>query len=403
MIWHRGAWRSEAEVEELKRGFGAAALLAAGAAAAVFATLLFAGCFEEPQAAPAAPEAAPPQVGAAVLAGLEQDVEQALAVWEVPGAAVVVVAHDHVLFSRGFGYRNLHREQPVTVRTLFRVSAVTPALASTLIATLVDDNQLEWDTRAGELSPELEAKVGDAELATILSRPESDAEAAVSPVEAPYLLASYAAAGRLQLTEAAGDDRAGFHHLMQRKLFGPAGMTMSALGNQLPAMSEDFATPYHRDESGRLTPLAFPELESQVPVGVASTAHDLARFLILHIQGGIAQSGKRVASPANLAETRKSRRPLEPADRALWPLAAEAGRGMGWVSFKLKNKGELFDGLNGGVEGFSVQLGFLPRSGIGLVILNNKDPSSGGVAFNAEVRDHFLSRLFGMEYPPPPG
>ncbi len=49
-----------------------------------------------------------------------------------------------------------------------------------------------------------------------------------------------------------------------------------------------------------------------------------------------------------------------------------------------------------------MQLGFLPKSGIGLVVLSNKDPSSGGVAFNAEVRDHFLARLFHTEYPPSP-
>ncbi len=97
---------------------------------------------------------------------------------------------------------------------------------------------------------------------------------------------------------------------MQRKIFGPGGMTMSALGNQLPAMSEDFATPTIATKAATSPRLAFPELESTTPIGVASTAHDMARFLILHIQGGIAQSGKRVASPTNLAETRKPRRDL---------------------------------------------------------------------------------------------
>ena len=366
---------------------------------------LLVGCDGEAPLAPTAVAEEPqPQVDPALLAGLQNDIEQALAFWEVPGAAVVVVAHDHVLYSRGFGYRNLEKEQLVSPRTLFRVAAATSAMTSTLIGTLVDDNQLEWDTPVAELSPTLAHQVGDIDLATLMSQPESDAEAAAAPLEPPYVFAARAAAGRLADSAdsfQSSDTKAGFHHLMQRKIFGPAGMTMTALGNQLPAMSEDFATPYHRDAEGRLAPLAFPELESTTPVGVASTATDMARFLILHIEGGIAQSGKRVASPTNLGETRKSRRELERSARALWPLAGTAGRGMGWVSLTLAFNGQRFDGFNGGVDGFSVQLGFLPKSGIGLVILNNKDPSSGGVAFNAEIRDRLLARLFHADYPPP--
>ena len=368
--------------------------------AACLAGVLLAGCEGEHAVSTAVAEEPLPSVDPAALAGLQQDVEQALVVWEVPGAAVVLVGHDHVLYSHGFGFRNLEKEQPITARTLFRVAAATPALASTLIGTLVDDNKLEWDTPISSLSPELAAEVGDLELADLMSRPESDAEAAVAASEPPYARAAFAAAGRLA-GAALGDEKSSFHHLMQRKIFGPAGMTMTALGNQLPAMSEDFATPYHRDELGKLASLAFPELESSKPIGAASTATDMARFLILHIQGGIAQSGKRVASPTNLAETRKPRRDLEKSARALWPLAGKAGRGMGWVTFELAWNGQTYQGFNGGADGFSVQLGFLEKSGIGLVVLNNKDPSSGGVAFNAEVRDRLLARLYHAEYPPP--
>ncbi len=360
--------------------------------------LLLGGCdSDQPVASVAAAEPSL-QVDAAVLSGLQHDIEQALVVWEVPGAAVVVVVHDHVLYSRGFGYRNLAKEQVVTPRTLFQVPAATPSLTSSLVGTLVDDNQLEWDSPVGEVSSSLLAFAGNVDLATLMSLPSSDAEVAGVQADPPYMLAASAAAGRL--SEDALDERAAFHHLMQRKLFGPAGMTMTALGNQLPAMSEDFATPYHNDK-GQLVALYFSALSAGMPVTAASTATDMARFLILHIEGGIAQSGKRVASPTNLAATRKPRRELESSARALWPLAGKAGRGMGWVTLELAAGGQKWSGWNGGADGFSAQAGFLEESGIGLVILNNKDPSSGGVAFNAEVRDRLIARLLGVAYPPP--
>jgi hypothetical protein len=59
------------------------------------------GCGNGEPEPPAAAAESVPQVDAGVMAGLERDVEQALAVWEVPGAAVVVVSRNHVLYGHG--------------------------------------------------------------------------------------------------------------------------------------------------------------------------------------------------------------------------------------------------------------------------------------------------------------
>jgi CubicO group peptidase (beta-lactamase class C family) len=306
-------------------------------------------------------------VDAQSLAALEADVERAMARFQVPGAVVVVVADDELVLARPFGWRNVEKRQPMTARTLFQVGGAE-ALTSTLFSTLVDDDAFEWDSPG---------------LVELFS---ADAAGGHDRMAAAGAMAAAAIGG-------AGQPDATLHHLMQRKVFGPAGMTMTALGGQLAAISEDFATPYGQDAAGLLTPL--PPIADGPEV--ASTAPDLARFLILHLQGGIAQSGKRVSSPNNLAETRRPRHSLGAGEVARWPLALKAGRGLGWVSAELPWRGCRFDGILDGVPGFASQLGFVPETAIGLVLLSNKDLAQGGEAFSVEVRDGFLRHLLNGE------
>jgi len=45
---------------------------------------------------------------------------RAMAEWKVPDLAVAVVKDEAVIYSRGFGFRDLERSLPVTPHTIFR-------------------------------------------------------------------------------------------------------------------------------------------------------------------------------------------------------------------------------------------------------------------------------------------
>lgn len=66
--------------------------------------------------------------------------------WNVPSLALTVVKGDEVIFSQGFGKRDLADELEVTPHTLFPTASCTKAFTTTAMAILVDEGKLDWDT-----------------------------------------------------------------------------------------------------------------------------------------------------------------------------------------------------------------------------------------------------------------
>jgi CubicO group peptidase (beta-lactamase class C family) len=134
-------------------------LRSAGPAAAVAAlTALTTACAPagSPVAAPAASMTLPPtppapealltqeQVDSAV-ASLDGLVTDAMDRTGVPGVAVAVVYRDQVVYSKGFGVREVGRPETVDSDTVFQVASVSKPLASTVIARIVGDGVIRWD------------------------------------------------------------------------------------------------------------------------------------------------------------------------------------------------------------------------------------------------------------------
>ena len=76
---------------------------------------------------------------------LDAVVEHAMQEMSVPGAAVVVVRGDEVVYLKGFGVREKDKPEKVTPDTVFPVASCSKAFTATLLAMLVDDGKLKWD------------------------------------------------------------------------------------------------------------------------------------------------------------------------------------------------------------------------------------------------------------------
>lgn len=374
-----------------------------------------------------------------LVEAFEEDVVEALARHGVPGAAVALVEGDRVVHSASFGVRAIGRDQPVSEETLFRVADLTRAMTSTMIATLVDEDRLEWDVTAARLGLELpdatldetvelrhllsmtsglgslSGAVGDFSLGespSVVGLLESarflPAVAAVGehvPQPTLFAAAGYEAAGTAAGADPRGDGpRATYHRLMQERVFGPAGMTRTVVGVRLAAIAEDYAAPHGPVLGGGVVTIDPGEGGVTLPAdGVASTVGDLGRFLVLHLRGGLAASGQRVASAANLGATREPIAPVAAFEAERWPLFERCDATMGWTTCEAGADGDAGEadrviGDVGGVDGFSAGMAFLSERGVGVVVLANLDPRFGGLAFVTEARDAFLARV--LERPP---
>ena len=66
------------------------------------------------------------------FASLDEAFNQILKDWNAVGFAVAVVEKDKVIYSKGFGYRDLEKKLPVTPNTLFAIGSCTKAFTASL-------------------------------------------------------------------------------------------------------------------------------------------------------------------------------------------------------------------------------------------------------------------------------
>jgi CubicO group peptidase (beta-lactamase class C family) len=79
---------------------------------------------------------------------IEQDV--------VPGLAMAVVFQDQVVLAAGFGVRDVKTREPVNADTVFQLASLSKPIGSTLVAKLVGERKISWDSKISDLDPDFE-------------------------------------------------------------------------------------------------------------------------------------------------------------------------------------------------------------------------------------------------------
>ena len=79
------------------------------------------------------------------LEGFDAVVAQAMTDWKVPGVALAVVQNGEVILLKGYGFRDVKNQLPVTPKTLFAIGSITKSFTVATLATLVDEGKLDWD------------------------------------------------------------------------------------------------------------------------------------------------------------------------------------------------------------------------------------------------------------------
>jgi hypothetical protein len=82
---------------------------------------------------------------AAGLAEVRAFIDSTREIWRVPGLALAIVKDGEVIFSEGFGFRNIRDSLPVTANTIFAIGSATKAFTTMTMAMLVSDGLLDWD------------------------------------------------------------------------------------------------------------------------------------------------------------------------------------------------------------------------------------------------------------------
>lgn len=379
-------------------------LLAIGALLSSLAGASLAAPAPAPAAAPA-PVISPAAADEGRLAGLfDPLLGEEMAKGHIPGAVVVVVSGDRVVFAKGYGYADLAAKRPVSPEdTVFRVASLAKPVAAVAALQQVERGRLDLAADVGRYLKDFKLR-GDfpqpITLAHLLThtagfdelylgtaaRTEAEqlplgrylAERMPPRVLPPGQVISYSNHGMAlaaHLVELASGMP--YESYVQGSLFRPLGMAHS--GYRLTAeLKRGLALGY---AGAAPRPVPYDYLNTAPVAGLLSTGGDMGRFLIAQLGRGRA-GGTRVLGEAaadGLLTRKFSHHPDLP--------------GRTYAYFEKVVRGQRVLGQEGDVRGFASGLYLLPERGLGLFVAGN--------AAVPELRDHAVEKLVEGLFPEP--
>jgi len=332
----------------------------------------------------------------------------------VPGVSLGLIQDGKVIFAGGFGAKELGGSEKPDGDTLFMIASNTKALTTLMLAKLVDEHRLTWDTPVTQLFPSF--KLGDAEtthsvlvkhlICACTGMPRQDLEwlfeyGKMTPENSLTLLGTMqptskfgdlfqysnlmaAAAGYTgahvlypQMEVGAGYDRA-----MQSYVFDPLGMKATTF-DFARALAGNHATAHAPDVDGKAAKALMAVNYAVIPVRPAgaawSSVREVMKYVAMELAEGKLPDGTTYISKEPLLERRKPQ---------VW-MGKDDSYGMGLMVDTTYGVPIVHHG--GDMIGYHSDMIWLPEQNVGAVVLTNGDP---GWLIRTRFRRKLLEVLF---------
>lgn len=347
------------------------------------------------------------------LQGFDDFINATIQEWQLPGLAIAIVKDGEVIFSQGFGKRDVAQNLDVTPNTLFPIASCTKAFTATALGLLVDEGKLEWDIPVRTYLPAFKLhdpvaseRMTPRDLLTHRSGlPRHDRAWYNSPLSRQEIF------DRLQYLEPSQDFRnlwqyqnlmymtAGYllekvsgqtwEEFVQQRIFAPLGMTASNFSIADTKSRADFSLPYD-DVNDQVQEIDFYERQQAIgPAGsIISSVEDMSKWLLFQLNKGKV-GDQQIIAESQLAQIHTPQMVIP--DPRRYIELSPASYALGWMV--MTYRGHLLLQHSGGIDGFSSLTTCLPDDNIGIVILSNKD----GCPVHTVVTYNACDRLLGLD------
>ena len=370
---------------------------------------------ENPGAAAVAAAAGTPARGlrdrAELEAFLDGVLEPAMRDKHIAGATVSVVKDGALFFAKGYGYTDVAKRTPVDpARTLFRIGSTSKLFTWTAVMQQVEQGKLDLDA---DVNRYLDFKIPATYPQPITLRHimthtagfEEDARDLIGDdprdmqplgkwvathmperVRPPGTYSSYsnyavAMAGYI-VQRVSGES---WEAYIERHILQPLEMQHTTGRQPLPAALRADMSQGYKYAGGEYEPKKFEVIIGAAPAGsMASTATDMAKFMIAHLANGAAPNGRRI-----LAEPTA----LKMHARAFTHDPRIPGFALGF--YEQSSHGLRIIGHGGDTEFFHTDLAIIPAENVGVFVSFNTD-TGGELSFTP-----FLAAFLEHYYPTP--
>lgn len=348
------------------------------------------------------------------LKGLDTFATKVLKDWHAAGVTIAVVEKGKVVYTGGFGYRDLDKKLPVTENTQFAIGSCTKAFTSSMLGMLQKDGIVDLDKPVRNYLPELkfqnEYTNNHVTLRDMMCHrtglPRHDLSWYASWATRNELLE------RIQYMEPTAELRAKWQYNnfmflaqgvviekltgksweenMKEKILKPLGMDNTNLSTKDMERSADHSLAFVSTDSSVKT-IPYRNIDAMGPAGsVNSCAKDMAKWLITWVNGG-KFDGKEIIPSSYVSEAIT----IQMATGGSIPLAENpdvhfSGYGLAWGMASYRGHYRVEHG--GGIDGFITTTGFFPSDSIGIFVSSNQ----GGVT--SVIRNFIADRMLKLSY-----
>jgi CubicO group peptidase (beta-lactamase class C family) len=329
-----------------------------------------------------------------VLGELEDYIEASLRKTHVPGLAAAVVYQDRVVYLKAFGVREAGKTAKVDPDTVFQLASVSKPLASTVVAGLVGDGEVRWDSKIADLDPAFELSdptvTAEVTIADLLShrsglpglagdiledlgfsRPEILHQVRliklVGAFRDSYAYSNFGyTEGGIAPAKKVGQS---WEDLADRRLFSRLGMNSSSY-RWSDYRDRVNKAAIHVFADGRFVPRYLRIPDAEAPAGSASSSvRDLAQWLRLQLANG-KWNGEQVIAAAALQETHTKQ-----VKRGTDPVTGEPSYyGLGWDVDSTPDGRVMLSHSGAFILGAATTVKFSPSDQLGIVVLTNTWP-----------------------------
>lgn len=345
----------------------------------------------------------------AALPKLEAAVRKLVDDGEVPGISIAIVFRDDVVFLKGFGVRKQGKPEPVDAETVFQVASLSKAISSAVVAAIVGDGAVAWDSRIADIDPGFQLSeaypTAQVTIRDLLSHRSGLPGGAGNELEAlgydraeilyrlryvapsNSLRAGYSYSnfgfteGAVAAAKAAG---MAWEDAAAQLLYKPLGMT-STSSRHADFLSRTNRAALHARFDGKWRALSKRQPDAQAPAGgVSSNARDLAQWMRLELGHGT-YGGTPLIKKDAIEQTHQ---PL--VYRGVHPVSkAPSFYGLGW-NIVYGRYGTVWGHAGAFSSGVSTVVNLLPSQELGIVVLANAFPTGVPEA----VADTFFDLVF---------
>lgn len=339
--------------------------------------------------------------------------------WNLPGLALGIVYRDQLIYSKGYGYRDLEQKLPVQSTTIFPIASNTKLFTATAAAMLAEEGKLSLDKPVRNFMPSLafyndelnekvtlrdmlSHRVGLPTYNAIWIGTDATRKEAISKVvfmkpqlgfREGYIYNNmmYAAAGLVMetVTNKTWED------IIRERLLGPLNMKASVFINDDMKKHGNYSLSYFESDSSRkLMPKKY-EAQSDAlgPAGtLKSTVEDMSHWMIAQLNSGM-YNGRQVISSRVIKETMI---PNAIADRE--GKYDELSNGLYGLGRILQTyKGHKIVSHTGSIDGFYSSLLLIPGQQLGIFMVHNGE-ASGNI--RSVMALPVVDKLLGLSHTP---